>query len=296
MKITMLGTGAALLDPDRGHTAIVVEVGGRGYMLDCGTGATRKMIEANIDPTSIEAMFLTHLHFDHTADIPVFVLGNWMSGRQTSPIIVGPEGTQDMVDHMFEGGAFAKDIEARAAYSQRKENIQAIRPDVRPMQPGVVFEDDYIRVLANTVDHIPEEISKCYGLRIESQDKVVAFSGDTTPQANMIELARDADLLIHEATFPEAAIAFRAKNGIGTFSHTSPKQLGKLATEANAKSLIATHIGHWDSTNPIVRKLAAKHLPVEIMGPSLIDEVAEDIRSNYTGPLRIAHDLMTIHL
>jgi ribonuclease Z len=133
-------------------------------------------------------------------------------------------------------------------------------------------------------------------LRLEADDKVIAFSGDTTPQPNMVELARNVDLLIHEATFPEAAIAFRAMNGIGTFSHTSPTELGKLATEANAKSLIATHIGHWDSTNPIVRKLAAKHLPVEIMGPSLVDQVAADIRANYAGPFRIAHDLMVAHL
>lgn len=296
MKITMLGTGAALLDPDRGHTAIAVEIGDRAYLLDCGTGATRKMIEANIDPTSVEAVFLTHLHFDHTADLPVFVIGGWMANRQSSPIIVGPEGTDDMISHMFEGGAFAKDIEARAAYVQRQSNLAAIRPDIRPMSPGVVYEDDRIKVTANTVDHIPEEISKCYGLRIESDDAVIAFSGDTTPQLNMIELARDVDLLIHEATFPEEAIAFRAKNGIGTFSHTSPRQLGTLATQAGAKSVIATHIGHWDSTNPIVRKLAEKHLPVEIMGPSLIDTVIGDIKANYRGPVRIAHDLMTIHI
>ena len=296
MKVTMLGTGAALLDPDRGHTSIAVEVGDHCYMLDCGTGATRRMIEANIDPTGVEALFLTHLHFDHTADIPVFVIGNWMADRRTSPIIVGPEGTQDMVDHLFEHGAFAKDIQARAAYAQRQNNLQALRPDIRPMQPGIVYEDDRLRVIANTVDHIPEEITKCYGLRLETDDKVIAFSGDTTPQPNMIELAQDADLLIHEATFPEAAIEFRARNGVGTFSHTSPSQLGKLATQAGVKSLIATHIGHWDSTNPVVRKLAARHMPVEIMGPSLIDQVARDIRVRYAGPLRIAHDLMTVHL
>ena len=122
---------------------------------------------------------------------------------------MGPEGTDTMISHMFEGGAFAKDIEARAAYVQRKSNLAAIRPDIRPMSPGVVYEDDRIKVTANTVDHIPEEISKCYGLRIETDDPEIAFSGDTTPQPNMIELARDVDLLIHEATFPEEAIAFR---------------------------------------------------------------------------------------
>lgn len=296
MKITMLGTGAALLDPDRGHTSIAVQIQEKTYLLDIGTGATRKMIESYIDPLTVEALFLTHLHFDHTADLPVFVIGSWMSNRQTAPVIYGPEGTAAFVNHLFEDGAFSVDIEARAQYPQRQQNIVALRPDVRVISPGLVYEDDRLRVTAMPVNHIPDEICNCYAFRLETEDKSIVFSGDTTALPGMVDFARDANLLIHEATFPEAAIEFRNKSGIGTASHTSPRELGKIARDANVGHVIATHIGHWDTTNPILRKLAARHMPAEIMGPQLLDQVIADIQSSFDGPVQVAKDLLTISI
>lgn len=296
MKITMLGTGAALLDPDRGHTSIAVQIQEKTYLLDIGTGATRKMIESYIDPLTVEALFLTHLHFDHTADLPVFVIGSWMSNRQTAPVIYGPEGTAAFVNHLFEDGAFSVDIEARAQYPQRQQNIVALRPDVRVISPGLVYEDDRLRVTAMPVNHIPDEICNCYAFRLEAEDKSIVFSGDTTALPGMVDFARDANLLIHEATFPEAAIEFRNKSGIGTASHTSPRELGKIARDANVGHVIATHIGHWDTTNPILRKLAARHMPAEIMGPQLLDQVIADIQSSFDGPVQVAKDLLTISI
>lgn len=296
IKITLLGTGAALLDPDRGHSSIAVTIGDKSYLLDCGTGASRQLVKANIDPTTIQAVFLSHLHFDHIADFPVFVIAGWMANRRGAPIVFGPPGTQGFVDHLFENGAYAKDIEARIQYPQRQVNVEAIRPDVRLMKPGVIFEDDRLRVTADHVEHIPQEISQCFGLRLEAEGKIIAFSGDTAPCKSMIKLAHKADLLIHEATFPEEAIEFRSKSGIGTYSHTSPRDLGKIARTAEVKSLVATHFAHWDSTNTIVRKLSEKHLPIEKMGPHMLDAVVANIRENYDGPLQLAHDLMTIYL
>jgi ribonuclease Z len=70
--------------------------------------------------------------------------------------------------------------------------------------------------------------------------------------------------------------------------------LGRLAVQANAKSVIATHIGHVDSLNPVLKRAAGKHMPVELMGPHQIDEFVRQIRATYEGPLQIAHDLMRI--
>ena len=296
MKITLLGTGAALIDPDRCHTSIAVQVGARCYLIDLGSGATRNLIAANIDPLSVEAVFLTHLHFDHIADLPVFVIGSWMSGKSGAPLIYGPPGTNEAIGHLFEGGAFDVDIRARSQYRQRQGNMEALRPDVRPMAPGVIFDDDTLKVTAMPVDHIPPDICACYGLKLESGGKTVVFSSDTKALPEMADFAKGADLLIHEATFPEAAIEYRAQNGIGTFSHTSPRELGRIAASAGVGQVIATHIGHWDSTNPILRKLAAQHMPIEIMGPALLDQVVADIREAYAGPVQIAEDLLTVHV
>ena len=297
MKITMLGTGAALPDPNRGQSAILISTeSGKHYLFDCGEGATRQMVRANINPADVGLVFLTHLHHDHISDFPYFVISSWMLDRHGSPIVLGPKGTKHFVDHLFENGAFRTDFLARSPYPARQANLEAVRPDAREIVPGVVYEDDDIRITALHVDHLPHEICECYGVRVEADGKVVAFSGDTKPCANMVELARDADLLIHECTFPQVFIDHRAKTGIGTYSHTSPLGLGLLAAEAGAKSVVATHFGHFDSTSPVLKRAAAKHLPVELMGPHLLEEVVADIRKNYKGPLHLAHDLMRIDL
>ncbi len=297
MKITMLGTGAALPDPDRAQSAILLTLSnGRNFLFDCGEGATRQMVRANIDPASVGFVFLTHLHHDHICDYPYFVISSWMLNKTGSPLVLGPKGTAHFVDHLFENGAYRTDFLARGAYPARKQNLEAVRPEVREVSPGVVFEDEDIKISVDWVEHLPHDVCECFGVRVEAEGRIIAFSGDTAPCEAMVRLAEDADLLIHECTFPESFIAHRAKTGVGTYSHTSPTDLGKIAKRARVKSLVATHFGHFDSTSPVLKRAAAKHLPVELMGPHLMDEVAADIRKNYVGPLRLAHDLMRIDL
>jgi ribonuclease Z len=297
MRVTMLGTGAVLVDPDRNQSAIVVTVQGRHYLFDCGHGATHQLVRANIDPSDVGVVFLSHLHLDHIADFAFFVISSWITGRQAAPVVVGPPGTQAFVDHLFATGAYAKDIEARAQYAQRQKNFHVLRPEVRECTPGVVFRDDLVKVSACYVEHIPREISPCFGLRLDTADgKSLVFSGDTAPCNRLVELAQGCDLLIHECTFPQAAIDFRTKAGIGTWAHTSPLDLGKIAVRANARSLVATHFGHFETTNPVLRKHLAKHMPIDLVGPQLMDEVVADIRQTYKGPLHVARDLMRIDL
>jgi ribonuclease Z len=298
MKITMLGTGAALPDPDRCQTSILITLdNGEHYLLDCGHGATRQMVRANVSPADVSRVFLTHLHHDHIAELPYFLISSWMLNRVGSPLIVGPAGTERFIGHLLEGGAFQLDFRARSNYPARVANIEAMRPEVQEFQSdGPIYKDEHIRITAIEVDHIEREIARCYGFRIEAEGKIVAFSGDTKPCRGVQELAQNADLLIHECTFTEEVLAHRRKTGVGTVAHTSPLDLGQLAASANVRSLVATHIGHMDSLSPVLKRAAAKQMPVELMGPHQLDAMVADIRKNYAGPLRIAHDLMRIDL
>ncbi len=130
----------------------------------------------------------------------------------------------------------------------------------------------------------------------EKGGKSVVFSGDTSPCDRLVELAKDCDLLIHECTFPEAALEFRRTANVGTWAHTSPVQLGERAVRSGCKSLIATHFGSFDTTNPVVREMMSVHMPEDIIGPDLMDDVARDIRRYYKGDLRLAVDGMRIDL
>jgi len=297
MKIDMLGTGAAFVDPDRAQSGILVTLdNGAKYMFDCGGGTMHNMARVNSNPAEVKAIFLTHLHHDHICDFPLFTITGWMSDRDTSPIVLGPKGTQDFCTHLFEGGAFDADFRARGAYPLRQANLAAIRPDVREVSPGLVYEDDDVRMYCDFVEHIPREISECFGVRFEAEGKVIAFSGDTAPCDTMVKLAKDAVVLFHECTFPESFIEFRSKSGVGTFAHTSPTELGKIAVKAKVKKLVATHFGHFETTSQVIKKYARHHMPVDEMGPHMMDDVVRDIRKNYNGPLQMAYDLLRIDI
>ena len=297
MRIVMLGTAAALPDPDRCHASILITVHNQHYLFDCGHGATQQIIRANVNPAKVNTVFFSHLHFDHIADFPFFMLSTWIINREKAPILVGPVGTKDFVDPLFIDGAYAADIKARTQYPKRRENLHVLKPDVRECEPGVVFEDDLIKVTAFRGEHIPKEISPCFGFRIDSVDgKSVVYSGDTEPCEELEKLAKGVDLLIHECTFPKRAIEWRKQAGVGIWCHTPPGELGAIAERVGAKRLVATHFSHWDTTSPIVKEYLGIHMPVDMIGPDLLDEVASDIQKTYTGDLRLAHDLMRIDI
>lgn len=290
----MLGTGAALADPNRGHSGVLITVEGRHYLFDIGHGVTRQLIRANIDPAEVHRVFISHLHFDHIEDTAYFVISTWIGDRRSPLVIYGPPGTKDFVAHLFENGAFHADIRARAQYKQRAATMQMVRPEVHEFAPGLIFDDGVAKIYAEYVEHISSDLLHCFGFRLEAAGKVIAFSGDTSPCESMVQLAAGADLLIHECTFPEEALEFRKKTNIGTYAHTSPTELGKLAVRAEVKSLVATHFGHFDTTNPVLKRFLAKHMPIELVGPEFMESVVRDIRKHYKGPLTMARDLMRI--
>lgn len=295
MKVTMLGTAAAFPEPDRAQSGILVTLdNGRNYLFDCGAGIVRNMVRANVSPAEVSLVFLSHLHHDHVCDYPQFVITGWMWDREDAPVVLGPKGTKHFNDNLFVTGAFKSDYEARHYYPRRQKNVVAMHPKVVEVSPGVAWQDEHVKITCDWVEHIPRHISECFGIRFEAEGKVLAFSGDTAPCDAMVKLAQGADLLIHECTFPETFIEFRRKSGVGIFAHTSPTELGELAVKAGVKSLVATHFGHFDTTSPLIKRVAVHHFPVDLMGPHLMDEVARDIRKNYRGELRLAHDLMRI--
>ncbi|WP_112323685.1 MBL fold metallo-hydrolase [Oceanibium sediminis] len=297
MRVTFLGSSAALADPDRAQSAVLITLdSGRKYLFDCGEGATRQMMRANVNPAEVGTVFLTHLHLDHIIGLPYHILMGWIFSRPDAPEVYGPKGTADFVKHSFEGGAYDVDIRARGAYPMRQKNIEAVRPKVSEKGAGVWYDDGELKVTAFPVNHIPEEICECYGFRIEAEGKVVAITSDTAPCPNIAVLGKDADLLIHECTFPQSFIDYRASTGVGTFNHTTPTQVGEVAAECGAKALVATHFGHFDTVSPAMKQAAGAHMPVDLCGPHLLDEVADDIRKTYSGPLYLAHDLMRIDL
>lgn len=231
MEISFLGTGTPFPDPQRGSSAILVDVGSSRLLFDCGRNCVQQMARMNIPPASITHCFLTHGHYDHVADYPLLVLTSWRFGRRHELQIYGPPGTQAMSDALFQE-AYKIDIAARKAL-QKKESASDINIKVAEMRNGQVAEGEGWRVRAVEVVHWPIPIS--LGFLLEADGKRFFFTGDTTPCDAVRENAAGVDLLIHEAMY------FSPDSGHYR-SHSHPEKVGEVARQAGARQLVLTHL------------------------------------------------------
>jgi ribonuclease Z len=231
MEICFLGTGAPWPDPQRGSSAILVDVGRARILLDCGRACVQQMARLQIDPASITHCFLTHGHYDHVADYALLVLTSWRFGRHHRLEVYGPPGTQAMSDALFQG-AYKIDIAARQSL-KKADAEQGININVTEMREGAIAEGEEWRIRAVEVAHWPIPLS--LGFLIEGDGKRIFFTGDTSPCDAVRDAAGGVDLLIHEAMyFPPDSGHYR--------SHSHPVQVGEVARQAGAGQLILTHL------------------------------------------------------
>jgi ribonuclease Z len=102
LRVTLLGTGSPQPRMDRFGPCILVEAGKKKLLFDCGRGATQRIEQIGIPFTEIDALFLTHLHSDHTVGIPDLWLTGWARGRKVPLQVWGPAGTKEMMLHLKE--------------------------------------------------------------------------------------------------------------------------------------------------------------------------------------------------
>ncbi|WEG09781.1 MBL fold metallo-hydrolase [Microbacterium horticulturae] len=271
--------------------ATAVVVGDRSYLVDAGLGAGRQFTRAGLTIDGLGGVFLTHLHSDHTTDLanialfgmfglsadaaPIPILGPGDRGalpplspraarapRPVAPHLPTP-GTRDVFRLLME--AHATDLNDRVLdalrpspfdlFAARDIEVPAssgYHPNERPtpaMKPFTVFEDDRVRVDAILVEHPP--IAPAFGYRFTTDEGSVAISGDTAKTENMVRLAEDVDLLLHEAisfdwveqTYgdPQNDTA-RASHDHHHKSHTSVVEAAEIAAAAGARSLAVHHL------------------------------------------------------
>src|SRR5690242_11859521 len=196
-KIVLLGTGTPRPFPDRSGPATAIVVDDRAYLVDAGPGVIRRAeaaVEqkgvAALDPAKLTIAFITHLHSDHTAGLPDLVLTPWVMGR-TQLDIYGPEGTEEMTQHVLAG--WHRDIEIRMKGPERQAPQTVRAHDVRP---GVIYKDDKVKVTAFVVPH--DEWPQAFGYRFDTPDRSIVISGDTRPGPDLEANCKPCDVMIHE--------------------------------------------------------------------------------------------------
>lgn len=271
VQVITLGTGNPFPDPGRQGPATVVTIGGRVFLFDAGSGVERQLRAAGLPISGPAALFLTHLHSDHTLGLADLILTSWVMRRLVPFPVYGPPGTAAMVDHLT--AAYAEDIRIRTDGLEH-EVAGAWRVTVHEIGPGVAFDSGGVRVTAIPVRHGNWPVA--FGYRIDAPGRVIVISGDTRPSDSLEVAARGVDVLVHEA-YPSSRVAPEDRPGgkdwpayLRSF-HTSDEELGALAARARPRLLVVTH--------------------VEWMGASDSDLVAGIRRGGFTGRVAIAKDL-----
>jgi ribonuclease BN (tRNA processing enzyme) len=279
-RLILLGTkgGPRPTPHTRGNPAQVILVNDVPYVIDCGSGVADKLVLAGVPLPSLRHIFITHHHSDHNIDYGNLILLAWASGLKTRVDAWGPPPITKMTRLFFELNQF--DIEVRIPDEGR--------PDIRPLvhaheftAAGVVLQDDNVKVTAAVVHHPPVEPS--FAFRFDTADRSIVISGDTTPCDALIELARGADVLVHEALYVPALDRLLQRNPNAALlrehiiaGHTATDDIGRIASAANVKSLVLSHLVPGDD-------------------PAVTDELwAEGPRKHYAGPIVVGRDLMVV--
>ena len=250
MNIIILGSGTAVPSLERNSSGVLIQEEGYNALVDFGYGTLKQLLHLGITYHDIDRVFFTHNHPDHICDLVPFLFGTryHLSARKKALEIVAGPGFQQFFDKLM------------SAYKHwlvpSEYQIQITEIDEGSKKFGCH------QVSFKKVQHI--EMSR--GYRFENRaGKSVALSGDTDYCQGMIELGRGADLMILECAMPE-------ENKIT--GHLVPSLAGKLAKEADCKTLCLTHF----------------------YPPCDLDVMRETVSAIYDGELALAHDGMQFEL
>jgi ribonuclease Z len=212
----LLGTGAAVSEPHRTTTMLAFENGGSVIAVDCGGDLVQRLMAAGVDLSRLEALIVTHEHPDHAGGFPLFMEKIWLLGRSRPIVVYGIRAALDQARHTFE-----------SFDTSPWQGMPEIDWREVALEEGtLVLDDERWRITAAPGEHTVPVI----GLRAQAKGGgTVAYSCDTEPSGAITRLARDADILVHEAT------------GEGP-GHSSSRQAAEVARKAGAARLLLVHL------------------------------------------------------
>ncbi len=218
MKVTVIGSGVAVPSARRLAPALVVEAGGEKLLFDCGPDTLHGLLLAGLSHQEIDRIVISHFHPDHTLGLPHFLFASRyeLRPRQKDLWLAGPPGLDGLLASF------------RTAYPGWLEE-RGYRLEVKILSLPC-WETEGWRLSAAAVNHNPESLA----YRLENRSgRSVVYSGDTGESDSLVRLARGADLLIVESSFPADLVPP---------SHLSPEAAGRLARRAGVGRVLLTHL------------------------------------------------------
>ena len=249
-----VGTSSPL-PSERVQTGTAVIVNGHFFMFDVGDGVAKQAGLMGLPLNRLDGIFITHYHSDHFMDLAAMVSRSWLMGRSTDLHLYGPDGT-DSINQSVKGYLHLENkhrVDHHGHEIMDISKVHAIAHEFKNVQNSkeAIYQQDGITITAFDVDHEP--IEPAVGYAIEYKGKKVVISGDTKKNDLVLEMAQDADLLLHEiilnsmmqqmsATLGEMGMTRNEKiiTDIQDY-HTPPAEVAEIAAAANVKKLILHH-------------------------------------------------------
>lgn len=270
MQLLFLGTGAGMPSKQRNTSSLalkLLEERGTVWLFDCGEATQHQILYTTLKPKKIDKIFITHLHGDHIFGLPGFLASRSFQGGEEAVEIYGPPGIREYVESVLrisrthlgfevrffeqmEGLIFEDEgMSVRAAKLDHVIPSCGYRIEQHPLPPKLLIErarelgvpkGPLLAKLKNGEDVFLEN-----GDVVRSEDVtetgnkgfVVTILGDTRFCPAAIELARDADLMVHEGTFDA-----ETQKLAGEYGHSTIREAAETAKQANAKALIVNHL------------------------------------------------------
>ena len=251
-----LGTiGGPIQQPEAFQISNLLEVGDSLYLFDVGNGVLRQMAKLDKPLDNLKAIFISHHHPDHIADLGLVILGRWLvKGPKLK--VVGPTGTKALVEGLCRAynPVTQTDSHPLSTVDSILDTVEAIDTELGASELARIYQDDQIKVDAALVAHFrPKPIddhSNAIGFRIDSGDRTFAYTGDTGMNDNLVLLSKGVDVLVSEVCDVDAILSklghlpdqvrervmFNMKN-----NHISPAEIGEVAARAGVKQVLLTH-------------------------------------------------------
>lgn len=252
MRLTILGAGTCMPSPVRGCAAYWIEADTVRLRLDCGPGSVSAMARFGLPWETLTHQFISHFHLDHVGELPglLFSFKYGRSAPRSLPLtIVGPIGLSAYVEQanaLHQAGLLDQEFPVR----------------IRELAPGdalALAEGMTLRVAKTP--HTPESLA----VRLETEGRVLGYTGDTAAAPELVTFFAGADLLIAECSYLEP------KPGV---PHLAADEVATLASAAQVGQLVATHF-YFDPDT---------------------ERVADRLAQGYRGPIAIGRDGMTFDL
>lgn len=280
VRLVLLGTkGGPRVGGIRGNPSNLLLIDDQVFVIDCGYGVARAIVNAGIRHQDIGHIFITHHHSDHNLEFGNLVNNAWSTGLAAPIRAYGPKGLADMAKAYWELNKI--DVAIRI-HDEGKPDPRGLL-DVTDIEEGIVLDTPAVKVTAMRVPHPP--VIDNFAYRFETRHGVIVFSSDTIYHLPLAEFAKGADILLHEAMYEPGVdkLAARVPNAVKLKqhlmgSHSTTDEVGRIAAIARPRLLVLNHLVPGDD-------------------PEITDEMwLAGVRRHYDGAAVVGRDLMAFDL